>query len=106
MDEKKTYSRNYTEDKSSQLNRIHKVNMTSRKSLMLTGIKDVISFDANEVLLESTLGVLMIRGDELHITRINLDKGETDIEGHIDGMIYPENAGGKKAESIIGRLFR
>lgn len=85
----------------------HKISMINRKAMLLTGVNEIISFDNNEVLLETQQGTLMIRGHELHISRLNLEIGETDIDGRIDGMIYSDSSGdGKKSGGVLAKLFR
>lgn len=86
----------------------HKLTMMNRESCLLTGIRDVLSFDIHEVLLETEQGMLLIKGDDLHVGRLLLDKGEVDIDGRMDSFTYSEAAGtGKqKADSLLGRLFR
>src|SRR5690554_7619502 len=86
---------------------IHKVQVTSRSHASITGVKDVLSFDASEVLLETEKGILMIRGQELHVNRLTLEKGEVDIDGRIDSLTYSDTANyGKSGESLFGRLFK
>ena len=81
--------------------------MNNRKSGSFTGILDVLSFDLNEVLLETELGMLHIKGRDLHVNRLNLEKGEADIEGDIDAMTYSEVPGAlHKQDGIFGKLFR
>lgn len=85
----------------------HKLNITARKSALVTGVNDVLSFDAGEVLLQTEQGILMIRGAELHVSRLTLEKGEVDIDGKIDSLTYSDGAGGSKSgESLFGRLFK
>lgn len=87
--------------------RIHKVSMTNRKNCTLNGVKDVLSFDIHEVLLETEQGMLMIKGDDLHVNRLTLERGEVDVDGRIDSFTYSDVAGGgHKAESLLTRLFR
>ncbi|ROR25671.1 sporulation protein YabP [Mobilisporobacter senegalensis] len=94
------------EDKQ-QLQRGHKVNLSSRKEAVITGVNDVLSFDAREVLLETEQGILMLRGDELHVNRLTLEKGEVDIDGRIDSLTYSDGGGySKSGESLLGRLFK
>ena len=51
--------------------------------------------------------MLMIKGDELHVSRLTLEKGEVDIDGRIDSLTYSDaGAGGRKNESLLARLFR
>lgn len=89
------------------ISRNHKMTMTNRKSCSLTGVNDVLSFDTQEVLLETEQGMLMIKGEDLHVSRLMLDKGEVDVDGKIDSFIYSDVAtSGHKAESLLSRLFR
>mgnify|MGYP002518278336 CR=1 FL=1 len=74
---------------------------------MVTGVLDVLAFDLNEVLLETEQGMLNVKGKDLHVNRLNLEKGEVDIEGRIDSLTYSEvKSPGKQAESFLGRLFK
>ena len=51
--------------------------------------------------------MLMIKGAELHVNRLTLDKGEVDVDGRIDSFTYSETTGySGKGESLIARLFK
>jgi sporulation protein YabP len=85
----------------------HRVTLTDRSGGSFLGVTDVVSFDTSEILLETKLGMIHIRGNDLHVGRLNLDKGEVDMEGRIDSLQYSEvKDAAKTAESLIGRLFR
>lgn len=85
----------------------HKLNLNARKNINITGVNDVLSFDAGEVLLQTEQGILMIRGAELHVNRLTIEKGEVDIDGRIDSLTYSDTANyGKSGESLLGRLFK
>ena len=87
--------------------RMHKVTMTNRRSCAINGVKDVLSFDEHEILLETEQGMMMIKGDELHVNRLTLDKGEVDVDGKIDSFTYSDVANsGSKNESFFSKLFR
>lgn len=90
------------------ISRMHKMTMTNRKSCTLSGVNDVLSFDIHEVLLETETGMLMIKGEDLHVNRLSLDKGEVDVDGKIDSLTYSDVSGGiaQKGESFLSRLFR
>lgn len=89
------------------IQKLHKVSLNARSQAMITGVKDVLSFDAGEVLLETEQGILMIRGNELHVNRLTLEKGEVDVDGKIDSLTYSDSNGyGKSGESLISRLFK
>lgn len=61
----------------------HKVLMSNRKTASFSGVLDVISFDLKEILLETEEGMLTIRGNDLHVNRLSVEKGEVEIEGGI-----------------------
>ncbi len=95
------------EDLNSLNKRTHKISMSNRRNVSITGVNDVLSFDVKEVLLETELGMLMLKGSDLHIGRLTLDKGEVDVEGKIDSLTYSEHDSfAKKGESILGKLFK
>ena len=84
----------------------HKVVLNNRKNGQFTGILDVVSFDPGEILLETEQGMLQIKGNDLHVNRLTLEKGEVDVEGKIDCLIYTETQSfAKKSESLMSRLF-
>jgi sporulation protein YabP len=86
---------------------VHKLTLTNRGALSINGVVDVISFDLNEVLLETEAGMLTIKGQDLHVNRLTLEKGEVEICGTIDSLLYSEVSGyGQKAESFFARLFQ
>ncbi len=95
------------EDLNSVNRKPHKLLLTNRRTCNISGVNDVLSFDVNEILLETEQGMLMIKGNELHVSRLSLDKGEVDVDGRIDSFTYSENAGyGTKGESLLARLFK
>lgn len=88
--------------------RMHKITMTNRRSCTINGVNDVLSFGIHEILLETEQGMLMIKGNDLHVNRLTLDKGEVDIDGKLDSFTYSDVAGsnGPKNESLLAKLFR
>ena len=87
--------------------RLHKLILNGRRTCNLTGICDVLSFDEKEIILETEQGMLMIKGSELHVNRLTLDKGEVDIDGKLDSFTYSEQQTlSAKGESLLTRLFK
>ncbi|MBQ2705570.1 MAG: sporulation protein YabP [Agathobacter sp.] len=85
----------------------HKIVLSNRKAGSFTGILDVISFDISEILLETEQGMLHVKGNDLHVNRLNLEKGEVDIEGSIDAFSYSQIPTSlKKGESFLGKIFK
>lgn len=95
------------EDKSARMPKSHKLTISNRKAGAITGVVDVIAFDVKEVLLETELGMLQIKGENLHVSRLSVEKGEVDLDGTIDSITYSAlESFGKKKESLMGRLFK
>jgi len=95
------------EDLNATSRRQHKMTVSNRKMGTLTGITDVIAFDEAEVVLETDMGMLSIKGEGLHVKRLDLEKGEVDLEGRMDSFFYSEQKGfAAKGESFWSGLFR
>ena len=85
----------------------HKMMMDNRRKVEITGVNDVISFDLNTILLETDYGMMTIKGSNLHVNRLSVEKGEVDVEGKLDGLNYSDISGyTKKGESFISRMFK
>ena len=90
-----------------QIMKNHKVVVNNRKTSTLTGVLDVLSSDLNEILLETEQGMLMVKGNGLHVNRLSLEKGEVDLSGTIDSIAYSEiNNIKKQGENLFSKLFR
>ena len=95
------------EDNTSINKKTHKLILNNRRTGNLTGVSDVRSFDEKESILETDQGMLMMKGKELHVSRLMLDKGEVDIDGRIDSVTYSEQGSRtERTESLLGRLFK
>ena len=84
----------------------HKLTLDNRKEALLTGVKDVVSFDEKEILLQTSEGRLQIRGSQLHVKGLNLEKGEAALAGHVDSLVYLSKESPRKEEPLFTRLFR
>ena len=84
----------------------HKLILDNRKEASVTGVKDVISFDEKEILLQTADGKLQIRGSGLHVKGLNLEKGEAALTGHVDSLVYLSKDSPRKEEPLFTRLFR
>ena len=62
-----------------QVQKPHKLVINNRKTSAETGVLDVLSFDLNEILLETEQGMLMVKGKDLHVNRLSVEKGEVDL---------------------------
>ena len=80
----------------------HLLQLDSRSRLHMTGVIEVESFDENTIVLTTTRGALIVRGEALHLQLLRLDGGEVLVDGTIDSLSYEDapNAG-----SFWSRLF-
>jgi sporulation protein YabP len=85
----------------------HRITLNNRSAGVVTGVSAVISFDPNEVLLETEQGVLLLKGSELNVTKLTLEKGEVEVGGRVDSLTYSDLKPGMKREnSLLERLFK
>ena len=86
----------------------HSISIAERKSIILTGVKKIESFDNEKFLMETTLGYLVIKGSELEIIKLDTYQGNVSIKGKIDNLMYLDNMNGKKNkdDSILNKLFK
>ena len=82
---------------------LNSVKAAGRNSGTITGVLDVSEFDNATIDLTTTLGRMIIKGRDLKVKNLNLEKGETDIEGNVDSIVY---ASKQTSESIFKRLFK
>ncbi|MFW6022514.1 MAG: sporulation protein YabP [Halanaerobiaceae bacterium] len=77
--------------------------LNDRKFLAISGVKEVISYNEDKVLLQTTQGIMDIKGNELNIQKLNLDEGNVKIEGLIISLIYTDKT---KEKGILKKLFK
>lgn len=82
------------------------VRMLNRKSLDITGVNNVESFDNEEFLLETECGFLTVRGQNLHMKNLSLEQKLVSIEGSIHSLIYLDGQIGSKSKGLFGKLFK
>ena len=88
-----------------QTNIMQNVILENRKKLTLTGIKDVLSFDDEIIVLESELGLLNIKGRDLKVNKISVETGDVIIEGTIRMFEYSDKDIAPK-QSLVSRIFK
>ena len=82
--------------------RPHALQMENREKLRLTGVSDVSGFDEGLIVLSTDMGELSIRGEALHIEKIDLDAGLLELRGRIAELCYEETAA---ASTLWKRIF-
>lgn len=83
----------------------HEVKIIDRGLIYLTGIDKIISFDSEEFLMESVMGIILLKGEGLEIVKLDTHDGVVSIKGVISSIVYDEGKK-KETESLLGKLFK
>jgi len=98
---------NYYEKKTIQSPQMeHHVKMTNRRLLEIDGVKEVDSFDSEEFLLQTVMGYLVVRGDNLQMKNLDVESGLVSIKGKIYEFSYLDEQHGEKAKGLFSKLFK
>lgn len=87
-------------------NYIQNVYLENREKLSISGVLDVFSFDDQIIIIETELGLLTIKGENLKITKLSLDTSDFIVEGLINNIFYSNSENNKKNQSILTRIFK
>lgn len=85
-----------------QQNLPHRLTLDQRRSLTMTGVTEVVSFDEDAVVLRTGLGTLLVQGRELQLKTLTLDGGNVAVDGQISALSYEEPRSG----GWLSRLIR
>ena len=97
------YDSRYTAAAQPEPKRPHNLTMEGRKKLSISGVTEVESFDEQEIIMETVEGGLTIRGEELSISKLSVDNGDVNVQGHITELRYEAPA---PQHGLWARLFR
>ena len=85
----------------------HSFSVQERKNIALTGVVKIDSFDKEEFLVETIMGYLALKGDDLELVKLDTLAGSVTIKGYVNSFDYIEDNTKKEKEgSIISRLFK
>lgn len=88
---------------------LYQLVLQNRERLQVNGVAEVESFDEKQVIAVSKMGPLVVRGEGLHITQLNLEEGELTIEGAVNSFEYVEDKQAKmkaRSKGVMSRLFK
>ena len=71
----------------------HHLILEDRERLSVSGVEEVESFDENTIVMHTSQGTLIIRGENLHIEKLSLDGGDLKVEGDVDSLTYEDGRG-------------
>lgn len=80
--------------------------LENRGKLSISGVLDVLSFDDQVVMVETELGLLTIKGENLRITKLSIDTSEVIVEGNIGYLAYSNKEIEKNKASLISKIFK
>lgn len=84
----------------------HEIKVVDRGIISLSGIKKINSFDNEEFLMESNMGMILLKGEKLEIIKLDTHDGNVKIKGKLNSFTYIENVKKQKEESLIAKLFK
>lgn len=98
---------NIEERKSINNNIIQNIVLENREKLSISGVLDVLSFDDQIIILETDLGLLHVKGENLKINKLSIDTSEVIVEGNIGALNYSDKDVDKKGGgSLLGKIFK
>lgn len=84
----------------------HELKITDRREIFLSGIKKITSFDNEEFLMESNMGIILLKGSGLEILRLDTHDGNVKIKGKINSFTYLDGDAKQDKESFFTKLFK
>lgn len=84
----------------------HAINIIERKSISLSGVKKIDSFNSNEFLLDSNMGYITLKGSNLEIVKLDTFQGNVSIKGTINSISYSDKYNKQKEDSVFNKLFK
>lgn len=97
---------NYEEKKPLNTNVIQNLILENREKLNVSGVLDVLSFDDQIVIIETELGLLTVKGDNLRINKLSTDTEEVTVEGNVFNLSYSERNNNSKETSFFSKIFK
>ena len=82
------------------------VALGNRKKLTINGVIEVVNFNENQILLNTDVGTMVVKGQELKMNKLDVQNGDVIITGKVDSLAYTNDKSKAKKDSLISRLFR
>ena len=84
----------------------HGITLSERKNIVISGVKKIDSFDEDEFYLQTSMGDLIIKGEDLEIVKLDTYQGNVSIKGKVDSLVYTENGKKNKENGVFNKLFK
>ena len=93
-------------EKKEEIYTSHNLSLNDRKNLSISGVKRIENFDNEEFVMETVMGLLTVKGDNLELIKLDTLQGNISIKGKIDSLEYSSDIKNKSNQGIINRLFK
>ena len=100
IDERKSLNMNMN------TNIVQNLILENRGKLSVSGVNDVLSFDDQVVMIDTELGLLTVKGENIRINKLSLDTSEVIVEGEISSLAYSENKQDKYSGTLLSKIFK
>lgn len=87
-------------------NIVQNIVLENRGKLSVSGVNDVLSFDDQVVMVDTELGLLTVKGENIRINKLSLDTSEVIIEGEISSLSYSQSKQEKSSGTILSKIFK
>jgi len=87
-------------------NIIQNLILENRGKLSVSGVNDVLSFDDQVVIVDTELGLLTVKGENIRINKLSLDTSEVIVEGEISSLVYSQSKQDKSSGTLLSKIFK
>ncbi len=84
----------------------HGITLSERKNLLVSGVKKIENFDEEEFLMDTSMGLLLVKGEGLELIKLDTMQGSVSIRGKVSVMNYIEEQKNKETQGIFNRIFK
>lgn len=84
----------------------HSISLNERKNLVISGVKKIENFDNEEFVMDTVMGILTIKGNNLELIKLDTLQGTISIKGKVNSIDYKDDYKNKNNQGIINRLFK
>lgn len=68
----------------------HSLQLAQRRKLTMSGVTEVVSFEDSAVVLQTSLGTLIVQGEQLQLKTLSLEGGRVEVDGTVSALVYEE----------------
>ena len=90
-----------------KMTKMQNIILENRSRLLVSGVLDVLNFDEQVITIDTELGILIIKGSNLHLNKFNLENTELNVEGDVVSLVYNDKTSNKKNnENLLTKIFK